>query len=324
MLHKSGVYPLFAALLGTSQVSFLPHPTQTEDQILTVLTSNPRLHKPGVVGSSPTAAICHTEASFYHSWPEISCSMLKKLRDSPLAFYWHFIAREAPPYQSDSLTYGSLLHTWAEIGEEEFWPRVDVAPDSLCTATGSLSKKADTWLADLGPDRIPVSPADRKKLRDQTNVLLANAEVQALIRDRVDAEFNIRWSWAGHDCRCRVDGATSDCFFDWKTTRDSHPLKTWWRSVLDFGYHLQSAMYQAAGVAAGWPEERMRFVVTSTVWPHECAVVVLPHALVSRGRDECLRLLDELESRKEWDFWDRYESQGTTELFVPAFALKGV
>lgn len=283
--------------------------------------------KPVVAGSIPVArsdfSICHTPAHIYHSWAETSCSQLKALRESPVAFYWRHIAREAPPRKSESLDYGTLLHTWAELGEEDFWPRVAAAPDSLVTATGALSKKADDWLKGLDPTRIPISPADRDKLRAQTTALLANPEVQRLLAARTDAEFNVRWKWNGHDVRCRVDGATPDCFFDWKTTRDSNPMRTWWRSVLDFGYHLQSAMYQSAQEAIGMPPSRMRFIVTSTVWPYENCVVVLPEPMVERGRLECLRLLEELRNRLDWGVWERFGSQEVCELTCPEWALKG-
>ena len=267
--------------------------------------------------------ICHTPAEVYHGWPEVSCSQLKALRESPLAFYWRHVARSAPPNKSEALAYGSLLHTWAELGAESFWPRVIVAPDTLVTATGALSKKADEWVKSLDPEAIPVSPADFDKLRAQTNALLRNPEVVRIIEARVDAEFNLRTEWAGHKVRCRVDGATAGFFFDWKTTRDFSPMRDWWRSVLQFGYHLQSAMYQHCAMQAGWPAHRMRFIVTSTVWPYENCVVVLPERLIEKGRRECVRLLDELRNRLDWDVWTRLDSHEVCELPCPEFAMKG-
>lgn len=281
-----------------------------------------RLPKPVVEGSNPFArsdsvSVCHTPAHLYHGWQEPSCSQLKQLRESPLAFYHRYVRREAPPKSSSSLTYGSLLHTWAEIGDAEFWRRAIAPPDSLVTATGALSKKGEEWLAGIDPDRIPVCPADESKLRPQTQALLANPEVQRIIADTVDAEFNVRWQWNGHKVRARVDGATSEYFYDWKTTRDEAPARTWFRSVLDFGYHLQSAMYADAACALGYPMHRMRFIVTSTVWPYECHVCVLPERIIEAGRVACLRLLDELQTRLEWDCWQRLDSQEVCELYFP-------
>jgi len=288
-----------------------------------LMADNHRLHKPGVAGSSPAAAsICRTPAEIYHGWEETSCSQLKCLRESPLAFYWRFERGEAPDRQSDALDYGTLLHTWAEVGEEDFWPRVEVCPDTLATSTGAFSAKAKDWKANLDPDKIAICPADYKKLRDQTRALLANPDVQRLLPQITDAEFNVRWKWAGHACRCRVDAATADGFIDWKTTRDANPAAEWWRSALKFGYHLQSAMYTAAGLAAGWPAHRMTFVVTSTVWPYESVVGPLPQKIVDRGHNECLRLLDELAMRREMGCWHRLTTD-SKDIYFPPFALKG-
>ena len=287
-----------------------------------------RLHKPGVTGSSPVAAsthsVCHTPAETYHGWPEVSCSQLKALRESPLAFYYRFIARTAPPHKSDALAYGTLLHSWAEIGESDFWPKVVVAPDTLVTATGAFAKKADEWLQNLEPGLIPISPADHAKLRAQTNRLLDNPDVVAILEARTDAEFNIRTTWSGHAVRCRVDGCTPDFFFDWKTTRDLNPMRDWWRSAKQFGYHLQSAFYQHCAEVAGWPRHRMRFIVTSTVFPYDCAVGVLPEEWCDAGRKQCLRLLDELRTRIDFDQWTNVNRSTEVQEFpFPAYALKG-
>jgi hypothetical protein len=148
--------------------------------------------------------------------------------------------------------------------------------------------------------------------------------VQEIIRDTVDVEFNVQWSWGGHACRGRIDGRTSRFLFDWKTTRDKHPSSQWWRSALEFGYPLQAAMYGHAASLAGWPDEPLRFIITSTVYPYDCCVRWLPQQVVEHGKRECLRLLDELQMRKDFDMWDSVESQQACELFFPSYALKGL
>jgi hypothetical protein len=216
-----------------------------------------------------------------------------------------------------------LLHTWAELGPAEFWRRVVRPSDSLVTAAGALSAKGREWAAQQEPGSIILTPGDEEKLRPQTQELLRNPDVQRLLGDREDAEFNVRWRMGGHPVRCRVDGATSAYFYDWKTTRDATPWKTWHRSVVEYGYHMQAAMYADAAVAMGYPHHRMRFIVTSTVWPHECFVCVLPERLIEKGRAMALRLLDELRTRKEWDSWLPLHSQGVCELPCPEWTLKG-
>ena len=112
------------------------------------------------------------------------------------------------------MAYGTLLHTWAEVGEQEFWPRVERCPDALATSAGAFSSKAKDWLAALDPTRIAIAPADYQKLRDQTRALLDNPDVVEIISQAVDAEFNLRWQWNGHAVSGRIDGATDRFFFD--------------------------------------------------------------------------------------------------------------
>lgn len=296
---------------------------------ITPVSEDHRLHKPGVTGSSPVAAsrieIDHEPAEVHHRRPGVSTSQLKLLRESPSAFYDRFIAKiPQEGYSSEAMAYGTLLHLWAEIGEERFWQRVARPADTLVTAAGALNATGKKWASALDPDQIPLAPADEAKLRPQTLRLLACPAVQEIIRDTQDVEFNAVWTWNGHACRGRMDGRTSQFVFDWKTTRDKHPSTQWWRSAMEFGYHLQSAMYQHAAVLAGWPNEPLRFIVTSTVYPYDCCVRWLPPKVVEHGKRECLRLLDELQMRKDFDMWESMDSQQAGELYFPPYALKGL
>lgn len=299
----------------------------TEEQA--AILADHRLHKPGAAGSSPAAAssfnavIDHCPAEEYHRRKAVSCSQLKELAHSPVGFYARNILGIAPPKSSEALSYGTLLHLWGELRDELFWPRVRVAAAEVLTATGQFGKTAKEWQAGLPPDAIPLSPADHKKLWDQTRQILDNDAARRLIIDEsVDREFNIGWQWQGHDCRCRVDGATAEVFYDFKTTSDVDPQYTFHSSVKKWRYDLQAAMYAAAAVAAGWPAHSMVFIITSTVWPYHCHVARLPEAVVAKGRRRCLALLNELQHRMEWDSWRPADYGQIHELFCPRYMLQ--
>jgi hypothetical protein len=63
-------------------------------------------------------------AHIYHGWPETCASQLKALFASPIEYYERFVAKTASPKYGDSLSDGTLLHSWAEVSDEEFWDRV--------------------------------------------------------------------------------------------------------------------------------------------------------------------------------------------------------
>jgi hypothetical protein len=302
--------------------------------LTTLSTSDNHVPKLDVEGSNPFArstkgrllGICHTPAHIYHSWEPPSCSRLQLLLKSPLKFY-HLYERgqRSVAEESEALRFGSLFHEWALL-QEAFWEVLHVAPSTVCTATGNISpSKAKAWLAEIPEGEFACSPADKKQLEEMIKVLLRNREVRTLINDRIDAEFNCRWLMNGYSVRGRIDGMTPYCLFDWKTTREENPCRDWARSAIcKWYYHMQAAMYEDAMEAMGMEPAPMRFIVTSTTWPHECAVIQFPDHVREAGRRLCLRLLDELESRRAWDFWQRHEAQGVITPEVPAHWLKEV
>jgi hypothetical protein len=200
-----------------------------------------------------------------------------------------------------------LLHTWGElldgIDGSAFWSRTRVCPVELTTAAGQLGKAAEPWLADQPPDAIPISPATAEILRDQTKQMLDNPAVVEILLASKDKEFNIAFDIDGHPCKCRVDGATQDFFYDFKTTRDKDPADTFVFACRDFKYELQAAFYLLGGMQAGWPRHNMRFIATSTTYPFHCAVMVLPESVLQEAERRVYALLKELEQRRALDWW---------------------
>lgn len=249
-----------------------------------------------------SATVTREPAGEYHQSPGISCSQLKVYSESPLAYYLRFVARVSPPRVSAAMRAGTLLHARHELADE--WPsRIEIAPDSVVTSTGQLAKAGDKWLADLGPDRIGLTQAELDSVNAQWEGVLRNPAAARLIAERVDAEFNVRWSMNGHAMRCRTDGATPELWYDLKTTREVSPRETFRYAVRDYGYDLQAAIYADAAVAAGWPHHRLVFVVISTAYPHLCSVVRLPPEVIRRARDRVLRYLDEIREREAFSHW---------------------
>lgn len=296
-----------------------------------------RLHKPAVAGSSPAAAIddadhesapsegvsvCHTDAAVYHGWPEPSASHLKCLAEGPVQYYERFLSGASFP-ESPAMAYGTLLHLWGEVTEQEFWPRVVRASKQHSTSAGGLNAAGKEWAREQDDDKIVVSQADHDKLWAQTRQILANPASRELLEQSVDREFNVRWALPnGHRMRCRCDGATSEVWYDIKTTREAKPLETFGWACHRFHYQIQAAVYASAAVAIGYEPHSMRFIATSTVPPYICEVVYLPDHVVERAYHKVLALTEELAARKEMDHW-LPESYGQVhELRVPNAMLE--
>jgi hypothetical protein len=240
------------------------------------------------------------------------------LARSPVQYY-DTVIRGASTYgPSAALAYGSLLHEWAEFGDEKFWAIAQEYPESVLTATGQVGKAAKEWAAAQPEGSILVTPSDFRKLREQTRQLMLNSAWVKLSEESIDREFNVSFKWNGHDCRCRADGATRLCWYDLKSTKEDDPWESAWRAVKSFNYDIQAAFYREAALQAGWPDHSLHFVFTSTTTYLNC-VVTLPSEIMERGRVRCLRLLEELKQRREWDQWLPHYYGGVHELKCPAF-----
>lgn len=270
-----------------------------------------RLHKPGVAGSSPAAAtplveLNYHDAKTYHGWQRVNASRLKSLHNSPLVYAEEYVHGTAPAKESDALRWGTLIHLWAEQ-----WPNFQedtlaIAEPSLVTATGSLSAtKSKEWRASLREDQIAVTPVEAERFRRQTDGILRNPAAVELLENSPQKlrEFNLLFEWLGHQCKCRIDGATDSTIYDIKTTRDAHPPSQFPRSAANWSYHIQGAFYLHAAKLAGWRHHSPRFIVTSTVHPFHCSVMYLPESVLRHGHELCEQLLKQLSLRQTLNWW---------------------
>ena len=67
----------------------------------------------------------------------------------------------------------------------------------------------------------------------------------------------------------------------------------------------------------------LRYIVVSTVQPHDCQVVTLPADIVAEGRRLMVRALSELRIREDLDWWHSDSHGEEVELSFPRFATRG-
>ena len=284
-----------------------------------------RLHKPGVAGSSPAAASLSLTETLdqYHSdkaWYSKS-QLWDLVTQGPQVFQARHVScldksRAAHP----ALTRGTLVHAWAEEGQDAWWGRVVEIPESALGVGGRRVKATEDFEQDTlaaRPDAILLKADEIASYRAQFAGMLANPAFAELTRQTIRRETSIRWVERGLQLKCRPDAMTHDCVWDIKTTKEQAPLETFWKSVIDYGYAFQECHYLAGMRAAGMNVDRFVFLITSTVPPFACHAVTLPPRLVARAESQWRRTLDELQSRIELDHWLPADSGQITELFVP-------
>lgn len=279
------------------------------------------LHRPLPV--LPTTTITEGESSeSYHSSSGWSKSQIwdHASRGSQY-FYLRHVAKSIQPEESPAMSHGTLLHRWMEVGDT-FFKEVVCAPDEMLTETGLIGKKARQWAAENAPEQTLISSKELRQIRREVEAIQNHRAAMDLIGSAVAHELSIRWRSPEDDLlRCRPDLCTEDCWVDLKTTREMDILSSFWKSVMDYGYHAQDAHYQWGMEAAGMEPRPLRFIVISTGAGHQCHVVTLPHELVSEGRKLMLRSLADIRVRMDLDYWMPDQHGEVVELPVPAHVL---
>lgn len=264
----------------------------------------------------------------YHGLPCPSKSPLWDFRrHGPVWYYQRYIAHTQSPFSSGALQLGSVIHAALELGPGKYRSHLSLIPADYVTASGGLSsgKEAKAWLADQDPDLPLASPADVATTEAILEQFFSNAAARDLY-ERIDQHelSAIHHRDDGHILRCRFDAKTWDgVLLDWKSCRDVRPLETWHKSVLEHGYHYQSALYSQIASAAGLSDQRLTFVAMSTTPPHQVQVVTLPERLVLRCEQWIADDLEELAARTESGNWLPASYGEVTELYIPEWAMRG-
>ena len=304
---------------------------------ITPSSVDPQIVILGVAGSSPvshpffgSSRPCVAEirrgesSSEYHGDTDwLNCSSAKTAVDSPVLYYQRHVARSLPPLSSASLTVGTLVHEWLELGDPvlDTWA---VPPEGTLTPTGGVGKEAKKWVADnFGPDATIVSPSDLRIVRRCISAIRSNRAACELIERVCERELSVRWATPeGDRLRCRFDCLTEDgLVLDLKTTRESDIARHFWKAVLDYKYHFSDAWYRRGMEACGMEPAPLRYLVVSTVPPHDCQVVTLPAAVHAEGQRLMDATLADLRLRTGLDWWLPDHHGEVLELSFPAHSL---
>ena len=289
----------------------------------------PRIHKPGVAGSSPAAATFsqgESNAEYHADKAWFSKSQLWDLVSRGPQFFYarHLAGTLNCSFDSPSIARGTAVHEWAEHGSDAFWARVVEIPESALGAGGRRTKATVEWEQSQKADAIFLKPEEIASYRAQFASIEANPAFHELRDATTHREVSIRWrDVGGLPLKCRPDALTPSVIWDIKTTKEQCPLETFWKSVVDYGYGFQAVHYLAGCHAAGLEVEDFIFLVTSTVPPYACHAVRLPKRLLAKAEKQLRKTIAEVQMRIELDHWLPADSGQVTELYVPERYMEG-
>lgn len=141
-------------------------------------------------------------------------------------------------------------------------------------------------------------------------------------------EHTLFWTTKyGHNLKVRFDGVQEieSCFLDIK----SHKWRNesdFWRSVKEYGYHRQAAIYSAGFKAAYGTKPTVKYILVPNFAPYEDVLVrTMPEAAIDLGREENKHILAKLKICRETNVWHTsgYDKEWPIEIptyFYPAGA----
>lgn len=274
-----------------------------------------RLHKPAVVGSSPTAATSLSvkfdlPADQYFRDPRLGSTNFKGFANNPASL------RAGNQEASSSLdshgaTTGTNLHDFLHDAEE-YGKTTVVADPSLCNADGSLSKrKSKEFLESIPEGKRVVTHKVAHDVARCFDELMNNSFAWSLYTERTHSEVSIFFELNGLGVKCRPDLISmGGLLCDYKCTRKKDILKTFPSVVREFQYGLSEALYVEGCRMAGIAAPPMHFIVFSLA-NYECQVMTLPRSYVRSEHDRLLRLIDDYQRRQETGDWETREGYGT-------------
>lgn len=229
--------------------------------------------------------------------------------------------------EREPLVFGGALHCALLEPEAEFDRRFALMPsfDEFRDARGALTTKAgkEAKAAFLGK-------SDGKQILDGDDVMNIGAMIASvrkhplasrMIQDGMP-EVTVRWRdvETGIECKARADYyvASRKMVVDVKSTRDAS-RREFQRSVVNYRYHVQDAIYRAAFGAVNLPIEHFVFVCVEKTPPFAVATYTLDAQAIQRGYTAYRLDIERLAECLRNDSWPAYPETIQT-LDLPPWA----
>ena len=226
---------------------------------------------------------------------QLSYSSLKSFIKSPA----HFLAYKNRDFvESASMRLGTAVHS-ALLEPEEFEKIYDVTDLRKNT-------KAYKEMVALNPDKIYLNNSDWRSIQEIKRRFEQNREASELLDLCSKRETEVKAEIQGVPFRGFVDAMAKDVIIDLKTTQDASS-EGFGRSVYNFSYHLQAAIYKELTGAS-----EFYIIAIENIAPHNICIYQLSqdaldsgYAMMSKG----------IQSFKDWDGEETgYKNNGIINL----------
>jgi len=238
----------------------------------------------------------------------LSYSSLKQFAISPS----HFLAYKKRTFKSTpSMTLGTAVHTLV-LEPETFEDRYYVMPDDIRRGTNAF-KEHEALAASRGDEVEILKKKDLLPIRAMRDNILDHPKASFLLSRCHTFEQRRAWKFNGLDFHGFVDAEGDDCIVDLKTTQDAS-MKKFSRSVVDFKYYWQAALYCAA---TGYSKRFFVIAVENTA-PFNVAVYEIGKEFIDVA---IAQIIDATNDFKKWDGMPMSYSKDVEMLTPPSWML---
>jgi len=288
------------------------------------------LARPGIYAAEE----CPSEA--YHSSDRISRGQLWTLHSKSPA---HLLSElEAPSRETRAMARGAAMHL-ALLEPERFlasyvWPdfkvdrRTKVGKAEWEAFEADANAAGKTILGYDAVNNVYYSDDAEAVLRVSSSVA-SDPTMSRLFRGSSgESEMTFAWDEGGEDVttrfRVRFDRLNQTprgwVALDLKSTTDARP-RAFQRSMMDYGYHFQAAMYRD-GFSALRPQEELQdfvFVLYETAPPYAHSFVRLHQDVIDAGRMAYRQAVARLRACMAKNEWPGYDEAGIQTVELPGW-----
>ncbi len=224
-----------------------------------------------------------------------------------------------PPEPTPAMVFGAAFHTF--ILEPDRFQRDYAVSPTFDRRTKNGKEAAAQWAAE-NAGKIPVAVEDLDLMEAMLAGLRRNRFAVGAIDSAGVVETPVEWDCeqTGLALKCRPDKVlASGLIVDLKTTNEIEPVE-FAKTVANFGYHRQAALY-LAGLSRRGITGPFLFVAVSKRPPHESACYVLDPPTIEKGQEQNRLTLAELAERKLNGDWAGRWSNVIETVSLPRWAL---
>ena len=258
----------------------------------------------------------------YRAAEGISHSQLVKLLENPEKFKYRL---DNPQEPTPAMIFGQALHM-AVLQPDIFKDNFVTAP-----ATDRRTKAGkDAWQAFCSgnKNKIIITAEDSEIIWEMAEKINKCHAAKILLNGEHEKEIFWNDDMTGEKCKCRVDCISRiggrNVITDIKTTVKAE-TETFMRSAINYGYHIQAAMY-CEGVGKNLGDCDFAFIAIEKEPPYCINIMQADEYFIRHGKEEFCRLMNVYSRCRKSGNWYGYngENNEINTLGLPLWLAKEV